>query len=419
MGSRGSNLARKQVEEVLDLIGVDYTIVCIQTVGDRNLSCSLRSMDKTDFFTREIDQMVLQGACDVAIHAAKDLPQPLTKGLQLIALTKGIDARDSLVMREGERLENIKLGATIGSSSYRRDRAVKDLRADLRCVEIRGCIEDRLALLDKGEIDGLVVAEAALIRLGLKTRNRIFLRAETAPWQGKLAVIGRREDKEMKALFYPVDTREKSTALYVGLDPKYWQTPVIHFPVIEIIPRSFHENLIVDAFEDIPNYTHIIFTSKSGVNIFFDCLASRGFSLSSLRGKKIIAIGKITAKHIRQQGMAVYKIAEKETQEGMVDLLVNMKDIERSYLFFPRSSQGREVIIEALMVRKIKYRHCILYDTQPKIPTFKPDLDDFEEIIFTSPSTISAFRKIFGMIPKEKTITPIGPVTQDHLKMYL
>src|SRR5438132_10204375 len=99
IGARSSNLSRAQVAEVQKEWGLYCHVVWVQTTGDIDKKTSLRGLDKTDFFTRELDQMVLQGQIDGAIHSAKDLPEPLPKGLKLMALSKGIDSRDSLVFR--------------------------------------------------------------------------------------------------------------------------------------------------------------------------------------------------------------------------------------------------------------------------------------------------------------------------------
>ncbi|MEM8727150.1 MAG: hydroxymethylbilane synthase [Chlamydiota bacterium] len=416
VGARGSKLSRKQVEEVMRELRIDYTVDYVETIGDRDLKSSLASMDKTDFFTREIDQKVLDRSCDVGIHSAKDLPDPLPAGLRLLALTTGVDSSDSLVMRQGERFERLKKGAIIGSSSLRRSEAIKRLRPDFQCIEVRGPIDARLALLGRGVMDGLVVAEAALIRLGLTGTNRMILPDETAPLQGKLAVIGRNDDQEMATLFHPIDKRQKTKALYLGLNPKHYGKEVIHLPIIEVIPRSFDDPAIVSALADIPNYTHLIFTSKTAVAIFDRYLEKKGFSPEDLKGKTVIAIGAITAKSLREKGIGVDRVAASETQEGIVHLLA-LDDMDRSYVFLPQSSKARPALAQTLMLRGIRHQRCILYDTKPKIPPFKHDLESFDEIIFTSPSTIDAFRKIFGEIPGHKKITAIGPVTRSRLKI--
>ena len=224
MAARASRLSQKQVEEVLCALKphaphVDIELFFVKTYGDLHLDLSLRELDKTDIFTREIDAHLLQKTCRIAVHSAKDLPEPLPKGLTCIAITKGQTAVDALVLLEGQTLEGLALGAWIGSSSKRRDQIVQSLRPDLRCKDVRGTIEKRLELLDKREIEGLVVAEAALVRLGLTGCNRIILPGKTAPLQGKLAILAREGDDEMKRLFRPLDTRDSQPkrCWYTGL----------------------------------------------------------------------------------------------------------------------------------------------------------------------------------------------------------
>jgi|SRR5579862_3072104 len=212
VGARNSALSKTQVEEVHREISQHHPAVrfhpfYIETTGDRDLTTSLRMLDKTDFFTKEIDAFQLIRGCRISIHSAKDLPEPLTLGLHIAALTRGIDASDALVLREGESIQDLPLAARIGTSSFRREQTIQALRSDLRCVDIRGSIVHRLSLLDTGCVDGLVVAEAALIRLQLTNRNRIKLLGKTAPLQGRLAVLARADDEEMKQLFSCIDDR--------------------------------------------------------------------------------------------------------------------------------------------------------------------------------------------------------------------
>jgi hydroxymethylbilane synthase len=176
--------------------------VWIETRGDLDLTTSLRHLDKTDFFTREIDALLLKGECRIAIHSAKDLPEPLPTGLVRIALTTGVDPRDALVLRPGETLHS---GARVATSSLRREQQIQALYPAVCCVDIRGTIEARLQLLDRGEFDALVVAEAALIRLGLTHLPRQLLQGPAAPLQGRLAVLSREGDEEMRHLFSCLD----------------------------------------------------------------------------------------------------------------------------------------------------------------------------------------------------------------------
>lgn len=212
VGARASPLSQIQVREIYTALYHHHTRVCfdlhyLSTVGDRDQKTSLRMLDRTDFFTQEIDAWVLEAAGRVGIHSAKDLPSPLRQGLELFCLTRGLDPSDSLVLRPQETLQSLKSGAKIATCSSRREEVVKQLRADLSFCDLRGTIEQRLAKLDKGEADGVVVAEAALIRLGLTHLNRLQLPGTTAQGQGQLAVVGREDDQSLKALFSCLDVR--------------------------------------------------------------------------------------------------------------------------------------------------------------------------------------------------------------------
>jgi hydroxymethylbilane synthase len=212
VGARSSPLSRVQCDEVLQELrqyhpDVAFCPVWVVTTGDNNLKTSLKTLDKTDFFTKEIDELQLTGTCRIGIHSAKDLPDPLPKGLKLVALTRGVDPSDSLVLQNGSTVETLPPNAKIGTSSARREQNIHDLRSDLVCVDIRGPIQTRLDLLDRGIVQGLVMAEAALIRLKLNHRTRIVLPGDRAPLQGQLAVIALEADTEMAQLFHCIDVR--------------------------------------------------------------------------------------------------------------------------------------------------------------------------------------------------------------------
>lgn len=206
VGARSSRLSQVQVQEVLKELqqhypSIQFKIHLFLTTGDQNQHLSLRDLDRTNFFTKEIDTCILNGHCRLGIHSAKDLPDPLPQGLALICVTKGLDPSDALVLREGEMLESLPIGAVIATSSLRREEAVRQLRSDFVFKDIRGTIEQRLAKLENWQADGIVIAEAALIRLHLTHLNRIRLKGETATGQGQLAIIAREDDQEMKHLF--------------------------------------------------------------------------------------------------------------------------------------------------------------------------------------------------------------------------
>lgn len=397
VGARASLLSQAQVKEVIELFpSIVFHLILIDTSGDKDQIRSLKTLEKSDFFTKEIDQMLLKGECRIAIHSAKDLPEPLPEGLKMIALTEGVDNGDALLFNRP-----LPDGALIGTSCERREQAVKAYRSDLRCIDIRGTIEKRLKLLDSNQIDGLVVAEAALIRLNLLSRNRIRLKGETAPLQGKLAILARVDDQEMEALFRPLDIRKKKV-LYLGLDPAHYQGwgEITHLPQIKVVSRKMR-------LESIEPFTHIIFTSKSAVRFFLE-------QFPSIDGKVVIAIGKITALHLQKKAIFPNYISQEETQEGIISLL-NQLDLKAAYLLLPRSTRARPLLVNALKKRGIRYRAIDLYETVPtQLPL--PDLNQFDEIVFTSPSTVEAFFAASPALLKKIKMRPIGPVTSNRLR---
>jgi hydroxymethylbilane synthase len=192
--ARTSPLSRAQVEEIAALWPhIDFQMHWIETTGDKDQTTSLRILGKSDFFTRELDEMLLAKKVRIAIHSAKDLPDPLPQGLCIAALTQGIDPRDCIVLRKGETL---KKGMIIATSSERREEAVRLLEDTVRFIDLRGTIAQRLSKLETGEADGVVVAAAALIRLKLSL-NCVYLPGPTAPGQGQLAIVCREEDEEI------------------------------------------------------------------------------------------------------------------------------------------------------------------------------------------------------------------------------
>lgn len=212
VGARRSRLSRLQVIEVQREINchhpkIFFECIFIQTLGDKDQKTSLRSLEKTDFFTREIDDLILSKACRIAIHSAKDLPHPLHPGLKIVALTKGLDPSDSIIFKPQITLENLPTSPLIATSSLRREEAVKKVIPTAKFIDVRGPIEKRLDLL-KHDVDGVVVAEAALIRLKLTHLNRFKLDGPTADLQGVLAIVAHVDDGEMEELFACIDHRQ-------------------------------------------------------------------------------------------------------------------------------------------------------------------------------------------------------------------
>ena len=192
IATRQSPLALLQVEELVREAGItDYELVKLTSYGDKHKEQSL--MDgglAPDFFTRELDEALLSGKADIAVHSAKDLPYPLTDGIEVIALTEGKDKTDSLVARDGLTLASLPQGSRVGTSSAQRKEELLRVRPDIEVVPIRGTIEERIAQVDSGTVDALIVATCALERLGLLYRATERLPFKTHPLQGNLAVTG-------------------------------------------------------------------------------------------------------------------------------------------------------------------------------------------------------------------------------------
>jgi hydroxymethylbilane synthase len=218
IGTRTSTLALKQVEEILDKLWKLYPdlkadIVGIETCGDKDRNTPISDIEGSDFFTREIDEALLKGDIDFAVHSAKDLPDKVRKGLSVSAITQAIDSHDALVSKEGLKLGELPLAARIGTSSSRRKEQLKAYRSDFEIVDIRGNTEERLELLDQElqDLDAIIIAACALVRLGLedKITERIpFHILKPHPLQGALAIETRKDDFSLLEMLSKIDTRK-------------------------------------------------------------------------------------------------------------------------------------------------------------------------------------------------------------------
>jgi hydroxymethylbilane synthase len=199
IATRGSALALAQTEIVVSLLRVahvDTEVLVVHSSGDRAPEVPAALMEGQGWFTAELEQSVLDGRADAAVHSAKDLPTELASGLTVVAYLARADARDALVSRSGESLAELRSGATVGTSSPRREAFLRALRPDLLAVPMRGNVDTRLRKLDSGEVDALLLAAAGLDRLGRGERISERLdphRFVPAPAQGVIAVEARAE----------------------------------------------------------------------------------------------------------------------------------------------------------------------------------------------------------------------------------
>jgi hydroxymethylbilane synthase len=192
IATRGSRLALWQAERVAALLGGDIELVIVSTTGDQRTDVPIWTIGGTGVFVKEVQQAVLEGRADLAVHSAKDLPSETAAGLVLAAVPERADPRDALV---GKRLVDIPSGGRVGTGSVRRQAQLAALRPDLNFESIRGNIETRVA--KSADLDAVVVAMAALERLGLGDRaTEVLEPSAMLPQiaQGALAVECRADD---------------------------------------------------------------------------------------------------------------------------------------------------------------------------------------------------------------------------------
>jgi hydroxymethylbilane synthase len=192
VGTRGSALALAQtalVVERLRRLGLAIETVTISTHGDR-ASADGSMMLERGAFVKDLEAALLDGEVDLAVHSAKDMPTESTQGTALAAFPPRGDARDALASRNGAQLADLPSGARVGTESPRRRAFLRIARPDLEVEPIRGNVDSRLARLDDGEIDALVLAAAGLERLGLRSRiAEAFSVARMIPAVGQGALI--------------------------------------------------------------------------------------------------------------------------------------------------------------------------------------------------------------------------------------
>lgn len=198
LGTRGSRLALRQAEWVrgrLEQAGLAVELVVISTTGDELAEVPLPALDTGDVFTRQIDQALLAGEIDLAVHSLKDLPVILPDGIALAAVPVREDPRDALIGRGRVSLRELAPGAVVATCSLRRRAQLLHTRPDLALADLRGNVDTRIARLDEnGGWSGIILAVAGLNRLGLAGRIGEYLEPGVmlpAPGQGALAVTTR------------------------------------------------------------------------------------------------------------------------------------------------------------------------------------------------------------------------------------
>jgi hydroxymethylbilane synthase len=227
IGTRGSPLALAQAREVKtrliqahrDLNDDAIRIDVIRTSGDRIRDKPLREFGGKGLFTKEIEDALLNGDIDLAVHSMKDVPTELPGGLGIVAILEREDPRDAFISPVAGGIEELPAGALVGSSSLRRVAQLRHLRPDIEVVDFRGNVETRLAKLAAGDVAATFLACAGLNRLGLSGRITAAIPARTmlpAVAQGAIGIECRLDDATTKARLAPLDHRD--TAIRVSAE---------------------------------------------------------------------------------------------------------------------------------------------------------------------------------------------------------
>ena len=213
IGTRASKLAIWQAEHVASLMreirGAPVVqLITITTTGDAVLDIPLSKVDGKGFFTKEIEQALLEGTVDLAVHSLKDLETRLPPGLMLAAILEREDPRDVLIGPEGTGVDSLPTGATVGTSSLRRRALLAHWRPDLNVKDLRGNVPTRIRKYLDGEYDALILAAAGVKRLGLEEHVAQYLppdRMYPAVSQGAVAVQIREGDEATLEWLAPLD----------------------------------------------------------------------------------------------------------------------------------------------------------------------------------------------------------------------
>ena len=223
LGTRGSTLALAQsgvVKQALEARGHAVRLEIIQTTGDRDQTSALSRIGGKGLFTKELDLALLEGRIDFAVHSLKDLPTDLERGIAVAAVPEREDPRDVLIGAQSAgpapTLQGLPRHSRLGTSSLRRRALASAFRPDLRIENVRGNLDTRIAKVDRGEYDAIVVAAAGVRRLGLWHRISEALERTAwlpAPGQGALALAARADDAVVHRVLRALDHRPSHIAV--------------------------------------------------------------------------------------------------------------------------------------------------------------------------------------------------------------
>lgn len=221
IATRKSPLALWQANEVSRQLkihhpGLNIELVTMTTKGDKILDAPLAKVGGKGLFVKELEQGMLDGDADIAVHSMKDVPMEFPEGLYLPIIMERENPHDAFVSNTYEKLEDLPTNARIGTSSLRRQLQIKAKLPDAEMLDLRGNVNTRLAKLDNGDYDAIILASAGLIRLGFEDRIRHSLTPEQslpAIGQGAVGIECRQGDKAVEDLIAPLNHTDTNTRL--------------------------------------------------------------------------------------------------------------------------------------------------------------------------------------------------------------
>jgi hydroxymethylbilane synthase len=274
IGTRGSPLALAQAEQVRQRLAASWpdlaqrgaiAIEAIRTTGDRITDRPLADAGGKGLFTKEIEEALLAGTVDIAVHSVKDMPTAIPDGLEVPCLLPREDPRDALI--GAGSISGLAREAVVGTSSLRRKAQLLALRRDLRVVDLRGNVDTRLRKVERGEVAATLLALAGLRRLGLEGRAAAIIEAQEilpAPAQGTIGIEIRSADTKTRERLAPL--HHAATGLAVAAERGVLEkldgscrTPIAALAVIQTYSR-----LRLDALVARPDGSQVIRTAREG-----------------------------------------------------------------------------------------------------------------------------------------------------------
>lgn len=296
IGSRKSPLAQAQVKEFLSLLAsaetpLEYEIIYFETAGDKDKTTPLTVGAADNFFTDTLDQALLNNDIDLAVHSAKDLPKDINPNLAIFALTSLVDESDAFVGKTS--LRDFPPGSRVGTSSLLRKENVLAINPNVVIVEIRGTINERIALIENGTCDGIIVATAALKRLGLEKLIKDIMPWETTACQGQLAIVGRTEDTQLQTKLANIDVRKKyGKVILAGAGPGDPQ--LITIKAINALKKAdvvFYDYLIPEEVLEYAVRAEKIYVGKrKGIHATPQQVLSRMLRDEALKGRLVVRL---------------------------------------------------------------------------------------------------------------------------------